>query len=124
VPVAGFAGSSGLFIVGAFVTMACVRCAKAFTTTIGEICVTVARPPARRRGGGTPDDRARKSHGAATPAGCRAARDQGEQGQEWRYRRRGAEVVAVEDQQVRAGQDRIAAPGGRAAGRVLRESPA
>ena len=45
--------------------MSCVRCAKGFTATIGEICVTVARPPARRRGEGRPDDRARKSHGAA-----------------------------------------------------------
>jgi hypothetical protein len=69
VSVAGFAGSSGLFIARAFVTMACVRCTKGFTTTIGEICVTVARPPTRRRGGGTPDDRARKPHGAPPPAG-------------------------------------------------------
>jgi hypothetical protein len=61
---------SGLSIDRAFVTMACVRCTNGFSATIGEICVTVARPPARRRGGGTPDDRARKSHGAAPSAGC------------------------------------------------------
>src|SRR5690349_12000770 len=118
---AGYAGSCRLFIVKAFVTMSCVRCTKDFTATIGETCVTVARPPARRRGGGTPDDRARKSHGAATPAGRRAARDQGEQGQERGYRRCGAEVVAVEDQPLRAGQDGPAAAGGRAAARLLRD---
>src|SRR6266566_2226537 len=110
VPVAGLPGSSGLVNVAAIVTMACVRLTKGFTNCCDEICVTVARPPARRRGGGTPDDRARKSHGAATSAGRRTARHQGEQGQERRYRRRGAEVVAVKDQQVRAGQDRIASP--------------
>src|SRR5258705_10713887 len=99
--------------------MACVRWTRGFTNCCGEICVTVARPPARRRGGGTPDDRARKSHGAATPAGCRAARDQREQGQERGYRRRRAEVVAVEDQPVRAGQDRPAATGGRATAGLL-----
>src|SRR5262249_7726600 len=70
VPVdAEFAGSCRLLIAGAFVTMACGRCTNGFTNCCGEICVTVARPPARRRGGGTPDDRARKSHGAAAPAG-------------------------------------------------------
>jgi hypothetical protein len=51
-PVTGFAGSCRLFIVWAFVTMSCVRCTKVFTATIGEICVTVARPSTRRRGGG------------------------------------------------------------------------
>jgi hypothetical protein len=57
--VAEFAGSCRLFIAGAFVTMACVRCTNGFINCCGETCVTVARPPARRRGGGTPDDRAR-----------------------------------------------------------------
>jgi hypothetical protein len=65
---AEFAGSCRLLIPGAFVTMACGRCTNGFTNCCGEICVTVARPPARRRGGGTPDDRARKPHGAAAPA--------------------------------------------------------
>jgi hypothetical protein len=65
---AEFAGSCRLLIAGAFVTMACGRCTNGFTNCCGEICVTVARPPARRRGGGTPDDRARKSDGAAAPA--------------------------------------------------------
>src|SRR6476646_8710658 len=65
--------------VTAIVTMAYVRWTKGFTNCCGEICVTVARPPARRRGGGTPDDRAWKPHSTAASAGCRAARDQGEQ---------------------------------------------
>jgi hypothetical protein len=60
--------ASGLVNGMVFVTMTCVRCAKDFSTTIGEICVTVARSPTRRRGGGTPDDRARQSHGSAAPA--------------------------------------------------------
>src|SRR5207247_11432063 len=92
-PVAGFAGSCRLFISRAFVTMSCVRCTKGFTATIGEICVTVARPPAWRRGGGTPDDRARKSHGTAPSAGRSTAQDRGEHGQERGDGRCGAEVV-------------------------------
>jgi hypothetical protein len=59
VPVAEFAGSCRLLIAGAFVTMACGRRTNDFTNCCGETSVTVARPPARRRGGGTPDDRAR-----------------------------------------------------------------
>src|SRR5690348_10736832 len=102
------------------VTMVGVTCTKGFTNSFSETCVTGAPvPSARRRGGGTPDDRARKPHGAAPSAGRRTARDQGEQGQE---RRRGggrAEVVPVQDQPVRAGQDRAAASGGRAAARLL-----
>ena len=57
-PATGLSGSSGLVNVTAIVTMAYVRWTKGFTNCCGEICVTVARPPARRRGGGTPDDRA------------------------------------------------------------------
>ena len=47
-----------------------VRCTKGFTNFFREIRVTVlTSPPARHRGGGTPDDRARKPHGAAASAG-------------------------------------------------------
>jgi hypothetical protein len=51
--------ATGLVNGMAFVTMACVRCTNGFTNYCGEIRVTVARPPTWRRGGGTPDDRAR-----------------------------------------------------------------
>src|SRR5262249_42708414 len=61
-------------------------------------CAPTLIPPAPHRGGGTPDDRARKPHRTAPPACRRAARDQGEQGQERGCRRRGAEVVTFKDQ--------------------------
>src|SRR6201989_1801967 len=77
VPAAGLSGSSGLVNVTAIVTMAYVRWPKGFTNSCSETCVTVARSPARRRGGGTSDDRAWKPHGTAAPAGRRAARGQG-----------------------------------------------
>ena len=59
--------------------------------------------------------------GAAPSAGGRAARDQGEHGQERRRGRRRAEVVPVQDQPLRAGQDWAAAAGGRAAARLLQD---
>jgi hypothetical protein len=48
---------------------ASVRCTKGFTNSFREICVTVPLVRARHRGEGTPDDRARKPHGAAASAG-------------------------------------------------------
>src|ERR1700750_389978 len=56
VPATGLSGSSGLVNVTAIVTMAYVRWTKGFINCCGEICVTVARPPARRRGVGTSGD--------------------------------------------------------------------
>src|SRR5207247_2542031 len=84
-------------------------------------CVPALIPPAPHRGGGTPDDRAGKPHRTAPPACRGAARDQGEQGQERRCRRRRAEVVTFQDQQVRAGQDRLTATGSREAAGLLRD---
>src|SRR5579859_7541784 len=77
-----------------------LRCTKAFTNHFREICVTLAsvRPRAPRRR--TPDDRARQPYGAAASPCRRTARDQGEQGQERGCGGRGAEVVALQDQQV------------------------
>jgi hypothetical protein len=63
----GFA--SGLVNARAFVTMACVPCAKGFTIVAVKSAAPSRRSAARYRGGGTPDDRARKPHGAAPPAG-------------------------------------------------------
>src|SRR5947209_11348101 len=81
-----------------------------------------ARPASRvtrRRGEGALDDRASKPHGTAAPARRRTARDPGDQGQERRRGRGGAEVVTVQDQPLRTGPDRTAAAGGRAAARLL-----
>ena len=100
------------------VTMAEVGLAKGFTNSFREIFVTSpVRPRAEEEGRpmiapASPTVRRRRS-------GRRTTRDQGEQGQERRRGRGGAEVVAVQDQPVRAGQDRPAAAGGRATARLL-----
>ncbi len=61
--------ASGLINARAFVTMACVRCPKGFTIVAVKSAAPSRRSAVRYRGGGTPDDRARKPHGAAPPAG-------------------------------------------------------
>src|SRR5262249_44721339 len=95
-------------------------CNESCITALSKIRVTVTPGAlAQHRGGGTPHDTAGKPNGAAPPTRRGAAGDQGEQGQERRCRRRGAAVVAFQDQQVRARQDGAAAAGGREAARLL-----
>jgi len=60
--------ASGLVNARAFVTMACVRCTQGFTIVAVKSAAPSCRSAARYRGGGRPDDRARKPHGAAPPA--------------------------------------------------------